>query len=104
VELNDLAPLLKAFFLIGPMLTGGHPNPFIPQKTITFALDRPQHAKVAVHDLTGRLLGVLANRKFDAGHHSVVWVDEDATSRAVPFGTYIVSLSTETDVPVKKCC
>jgi hypothetical protein len=84
------------------VLHQNHPNPFNPQTTITFALDRPQQAEVAVYDLTGRMLGVLADRSYSAGDHSVVWNGKDAMGRAVPSGTYVVRLSTETDVQSRK--
>ena len=86
----------------GPVLAGIHPNPFNPQTTITFALDRPRRAEVAVYDLTGRLLGVLADRSYAAGNHSVVWNGEDASGRAVPSGTYIVRLETDSVAQTRK--
>ena len=86
----------------GPVLAGIHPNPFNPQTTITFALDRPQRAEIAVYDLTDRLLGVLADSSYNAGDHSVIWNGKDATGRAVPSGTYVVRLSTESAMQARK--
>ena len=86
----------------GPVLAGIHPDPFNPQTTITFALDRPRRAEVAVYDLTGRLLGVLADRSYTAGNHSVVWNGKDASDRAVPSGTYIVRLETDSVAQASK--
>ena len=79
-----------------------HPNPFNPQTTITFGLDQPRRAEIAVYDLTGRLLGVLANRTYAAGHHSLVWNGKDAMGRAVPSGTYIVRLETGSGVETRR--
>ena len=79
-----------------------HPNPFNPHTNIKFALDQPQHTEVAVYDLTGRLLGVLADRIYAAGDHSVVWNGKDAMDRAVPAGTYVVRLETESGVEARK--
>jgi hypothetical protein len=86
----------------GNCLANPAPNPFNPQTTITFTLDRPQRAEVAVYDLTGRLLNVLANRSYDVGDHSVVWNGKDAAGRAVPSGTYIVRLFAETEAQARK--
>jgi hypothetical protein len=95
VGVNDVAPsrigILKCY-----------PSPFNPQMTITFTLIQPQQAKVAVYDLTGRLLRVLADRSYDIGNHSIVWNGKDAMGRAVPSGTYVVRLSTENDVQARK--
>jgi len=83
-------------------LIGAYPNPFNPQTTITFALAKPQRTEVAIYDLTGKLLSVLADRTYAAGNHSVVWNGKDATGRAVPSGTYVVRLETEDGVQAKK--
>jgi hypothetical protein len=79
-----------------------YPNPFNPQTTITFSLHREQHAEVAVYDLTGRLLGVIVDRRYDAGSHSVVWDGKDTAGRAVPSGTYVIRLETESAVEARK--
>ena len=83
-------------------LAQNYPNPFNPQTTITFVLDRPQRAEIAVYDLTGRLLSVLADRTHAAGDHAVVWDGKDATGRAVPSGTYVVRLFTDSGVQARK--
>jgi len=83
-------------------LLGNAPNPFNPQTTITFALHTQQRAEIAVYDLTGRLLGVLADRSYGAGEHSIVWSGQDAMGRAVPSGTYVVRLETESGVETGK--
>ena len=79
-----------------------HPNPFNPQTTITISLDRTQHAEVAVYDLQGKQIAVLATRAYDAGTHSVVWDGKDATGRAVPSGTYVVQLNTQSATQTRK--
>lgn len=86
----------------GPRLSKIHPNPFNPQTTITFTLGQPQHAEIAVYDLTGRLLDVLADRTYEAGNHPVVWSGKDAMGRTVPSGAYIVRLETESGVESRK--
>jgi len=78
------------------------PNPFNPQTTIEFALDKQQRAEVAVYDLTGRQIAVLVDRVYGSGKHSVVWNGKDAMGRAVPSGTYIVRLETEGATQAKK--
>jgi hypothetical protein len=83
-------------------LAAVYPNPFNPQTTITFTLDQPQHVEVAVYDLTGKLLGVLASRSYDAGNHSTDWNGKDSMGRAVPSGTYVVRLNTESAAQAKK--
>jgi len=45
---------------------------------------------------------VLADRSYDAGDHSVVWIGEDVTGRAVPSGTYVVRRSAESGREARK--
>ena len=79
-----------------------YPNPFNPQTTITFSLERTEWAEIGVYDLVGHLLSVLADRTYPAGHHSVVWNGNDAMGRAVPSGSYVVRLETESGVEARK--
>jgi S-formylglutathione hydrolase FrmB len=79
-----------------------HPNPFNPQTTITFALKRDEWAKVGVYELTGRRMVVIADRIFDAGANALTWSGCDSQGRALPSGTYIVRLETESGVEARK--
>jgi len=113
VTLPDDAPAVTFGVTVGQstavpgMLTArsvlsSYPNPFNPQTTISFALAKQQRAEVAVYDLTGKLLSVLADRDYDVGDHAVVWNGKDAMGRAVPSGTYVVYLSTDAGVEARK--
>jgi len=78
------------------------PNPFNPQTTITFSLERDEWAEVGIYELTGRRVAVLADRTFDAGTHSLTWSGCDEAGRAMPSGTYLVRLETESAVRAQK--
>lgn len=78
------------------------PNPFNPRTNIRFTLNLSQRTEIAILDIGGRRLRVLANRVFDAGDHAVVWDGQDASGRAVPSGTYLVRLVTATSTATKK--
>ena len=79
-----------------------HPNPFNPQTTISFSLERAERAKIGVYDLGGHLLKILADRTYEAGNHSIVWNGKDAAGRAMPSGTYIVRIEAEQGVHARK--
>ena len=79
-----------------------HPNPFNPQTTITFSLERVEWAKVGVYELTGKRLAVLADRTFADGEHSLLWNGRDAWGRAMPSGPYIIRLETDSRVKAQK--
>jgi hypothetical protein len=68
------------------------PNPFNPQTTITFSLEKDERTKVSVYELTGKRVAVLADRTFTAGEHSLLWSGRDSHGHSMPSGTYIVRL------------
>ncbi len=72
-----------------------HPNPFNPKTTVSFTVDRPQRIQVAVYDLAGQRVALLADRGYPAGVHDVAWDGLDATGRAAPSGVYVCRLEGE---------
>jgi hypothetical protein len=79
-----------------------HPNPFNPQTTITFSLAQPEKAEIAVYELSGRRVATLADREFTAGTHSLTWDGRDFQDRAMPSGTFLVRLESESGVDARK--
>ena len=79
-----------------------HPNPFNPQATISFSRVRDAWASVVVYDLVGRRVVTLASRMFDAGLNTLTWYGRDAAGKAMPSGTYIVRLETDSGVEARK--
>jgi hypothetical protein len=69
-----------------------HPNPFNPQARIGFALTGEQPVRIAVYDLTGRLVATLTNRVYGPGHHVEIWDGRDGAGKAAPSGAYLVQL------------
>jgi hypothetical protein len=78
-----------------PLALSVHPNPFNPQTTISFSLDRDTKAEIGVYDLQGARVRLLASCAFGSGEHSVSWDGRDDGGRAAPSGTYLVSLRTD---------
>lgn len=58
------------------------PNPFKSGTSICFSLPEKSHTTLTVHDLTGRLVSVVADGEFAAGAHTVEW------NADVPSGIY----------------
>ena len=65
-----------------------YPNPFNPTTTIRFELPEDTHTRIAIYDLRGREIVLLANKPFHAGYHQVVWQGRDTFGNAVPSGMY----------------
>lgn len=68
------------------------PNPFNPQTEIRFELAMRQTARVAIYDVTGRLVKTLVDGPLEAGTHLRVWRGRDSSGRQVPSGAYYVRL------------
>jgi hypothetical protein len=69
-------------------LAGASPNPFNPQVTIAFDLAAPARVRLAVYDLQGALVRVLADGDLAAGRSSATWDGRDDSGRALPSGAY----------------
>ncbi len=69
------------------------PNPFRDATTITYSVARASPVRLAVHDVTGRLVVVLAAEVRHPGRYSVVWDGRDSAGSFVASGVYFTRLS-----------
>jgi hypothetical protein len=92
VEPLASAPLPGAF-----SLQQNYPNPFNPSTTITFELPARGEAHLALYDILGQEIRVLADGLMEAGRHQVV-VD----ASALPSGVYFCRLEAGARMAVKK--
>ena len=66
------------------------PNPFNSTTTIRFSAGaRSAPLRLAIYDLSGRMVSELSNGRESAGRHTVVW---QAGALALPSGIYLVVL------------
>ena len=70
------------------------PNPFNTQTVIHFELDQPTHIKLAIYNLSGQLIQVLAQQSFPAGRHQLSWEGKNISGQIVSSGLYLVKLNT----------
>jgi hypothetical protein len=68
------------------------PNPFNPSTTIAFELAAAGPVELAIFDLGGRLVDVIAAGDRPAGRHQAVWNGRNRAGLAVPSGTYVCRL------------
>ena len=59
---------------------------------LTFVLDQPAQIRLAVFDLSGRLIHELATGAFEAGSHSQLWNGRNAAGAILPGGVYFTRL------------
>ena len=70
------------------------PNPFATDVALSFALPQKSRVSVAVFDLQGRRVRVLAHGERPAGHHRVRWDGRDESGARERNGVYLVRMST----------
>ncbi|MFH1279671.1 MAG: FG-GAP-like repeat-containing protein [Candidatus Eisenbacteria bacterium] len=68
------------------------PNPFNPLTTIGFELPTQSRVRVAVYDVSGRRIALLADGVRPAGRFDVVWDGRDEAGRTVPSGVYFARM------------
>lgn len=75
-------------------LEAPYPNPFAATLTIPYTLAEPGPVRLAVYDLLGRRVALLADQVQPAGQHTARWTGRDVADRLAPSGVYIVRLRT----------
>ncbi len=83
-------------------LVGACPNPFNPRTTIRFKLADKQAVRLAVFDVSGRMVTELANDVFTAGEHTATWNGKDLSGHDVSSGIYLIHMETEDQVRTGK--
>ena len=76
------------------VLDANFPNPFNPQTTIRFTLDKSTWIRLEVFNSAGQQIRRLADTVWVAGTHQVLWDGTDKDGRAVGSGVYFYRLYT----------
>ncbi len=74
------------------------PNPFRAATTLRLTLAREAHVDVAVYDLVGRRVRVLAHGVRAAGEHALAWDGRDGAGRELGAGLYFACVESGGDV------
>jgi hypothetical protein len=101
-NLGECIPASVPTSLVDFHLNPNHPNPFNPRTTISFTMEKSMWGRVGVYDLKGRCVEIIADQTFSAGPHAIIWNGRGAQGRALPSGTYIIRLETESGVEARK--
>jgi len=76
------------------------PNPFRSATMINYNLAQPGSIRLAIYDLSGRLIRSLASENVPAGRGQIQWNGRDNTGRQVASGVYECRLETSSGVVV----
>ncbi|MEL7167811.1 MAG: T9SS type A sorting domain-containing protein [Bacteroidota bacterium] len=79
-----------------PQLAAVFPNPAASHATLRFGLSSPGRAELAVYDLLGRRVAVLAE-----GPHAAGWHDATLDAVELPSGVYVARLVTDSTVQTR---
>jgi hypothetical protein len=89
-------------FRIGARLEQNFPNPFRPETTIRYTLDRTADMSLKIYDVRGAVVRVLHTGVQEAGTHSIQWDGRDDNGRRVAAGAYFYQLQTDDRREAKK--
>jgi hypothetical protein len=84
------------------LLADVRPNPMSASTSVVFSLARAGNVSLAVHDVQGRRVRVLAHTTMAAGEHRVTWDGMSDDGRSLSAGIYLVRLETEGRVLSRK--
>jgi hypothetical protein len=73
------------------------PNPFNPSTTIEFSLPVSANVRLAVYNLLGEQVKLLANSYYQAGTHKVVWNADDNSGKTLSSGVYFYEMRADGD-------
>ncbi len=87
IEIGNLKPLPDRTALSQNM-----PNPFNPSTTIEYQISEAGQVRLAIYNLLGQEVRVLADARAEAGHFTATWDGKDHLGRQVASGIYLYRL------------
>ncbi|MCA9735801.1 MAG: T9SS type A sorting domain-containing protein [Deferribacteres bacterium] len=83
-------------------LGNNYPNPFNPETTINFSLEKAEHVTLRVYNATGQLVRTLVNENMEAGQWKINFNGLDGYGRRLSSGVYFYQLQNATQQITKK--
>ncbi len=84
------------------VLEQNYPNPFNPETVINFTLPQESRFNLAIYNLLGQRVRLLAQGVRPAGEYRATWDGRDDAGQALPSGVYIYRLETPAYSSIKK--
>ncbi len=72
-----------------------NPNPFNASTRISFTLPEESNVRLDIYNVVGQRVATLANTRFNAGNHGLIWSGRDDSGEKVSGGIYLVHLRTD---------
>lgn len=83
-------------------LYDNYPNPFNPNTTIKFELEKNALTEVNIYDISGRFIRSLLNELLTIGTHQIEWDGRSNSGKHVSSGTYFYQVKTNNQNSVRK--
>jgi hypothetical protein len=79
----------------GYVLSQNYPNPFNPSTRIQFSTEQSSHIRIAIYDILGREVALVAGADFFPGIYSVTWSGLSERGEHLPSGIYYARMVAE---------
>jgi flagellar hook assembly protein FlgD len=83
-------------------LRPGYPNPFNAETTIKYVLPAAGPVQLAVYDVHGQRVRMLADGHYGAGLHRVPWDGRDEDGRPAASGVYLDRVRADDRIQTRK--
>jgi hypothetical protein len=83
-------------------LAGNYPNPFNPETTIEFTLDKADDVTLKVFSISGQLVATIISESMEAGSHQVTFNGRDNLGNTLSSGIYFYQLQSGEHVATQK--
>ncbi|KAA3661987.1 MAG: T9SS C-terminal target domain-containing protein [Calditrichaeota bacterium] len=83
-------------------LGNNYPNPFNPETTINFSLEKSEHVTLRIYNATGQLVRTLVNEQMNAGEWKINFNGLDGYGRRLSSGVYFYQLRNATQQITRK--
>ncbi len=97
VSVEEELPVSNKFILFN-----NYPNPFNPSTKISFNVPVNSKVKLAIYNIKGELVNILADREYAPGKYEAFWSGRDDSGRKVSSGIYLYRLTAGNFVQTKR--
>ena len=70
-----------------------YPNPFNPNTTISFELEKKGMTEVSIFNIKGQIVKTLLKEELNVGEHKLFWNGTSDTNKKVPTGVYFYKIT-----------
>ncbi|HPG81862.1 MAG TPA: FlgD immunoglobulin-like domain containing protein [bacterium] len=83
-------------------LEQNYPNPFNPETRLYFQLPASEEVKLIIYNTRGQIVRHLAERRYEAGRHTLNWDGRDNDGNRVPTGVYVYRIKAGDHIAARK--